>query len=67
LGLRGPVVGKYAQEWILGIEDISEFVAHQRQLVSDRKFDQLETPSETVYTVADAAVAGRLGLDHGRF
>ncbi|MDC0936911.1 DUF4291 domain-containing protein [Pirellulales bacterium] len=65
LGLRGPVVEKYAGEWILGIEDISEFVERQRQLVATGNNDQLATPVETVYSVTDAAVARRLGLDHG--
>jgi hypothetical protein len=58
------VVHQYARQWILGIEDISEFVAQQRQLVAAGKLDQLTTPSETVYAVTDVAVAERLGLDH---
>ena len=65
LGLRGAVVEKYSREWILGIEDISEFVESQRQVVVAGQLDQLVTPLETVYAVADPDVAGRLGLDHG--
>lgn len=65
LGLRGPVAAKYTRDWIRGIEDISEFVAQQRQAVTAGKLDQLVTPSETVYAVTDPAVAGRLELDHG--
>lgn len=64
LGLRGAVVEKYARDWIICIEDISEFVESQRQLVAAGKLDQLVTPTETVYSVADVAVAARLGLDH---
>lgn len=64
LGLRGPVVQKYVREWVLGIEDISEFVEQQRQAVTARKLDQLITPSETIYVVTDAEVAERLELDH---
>jgi hypothetical protein len=66
LGLRRPVVEKYAKDWLLGIEDISEFVEQQRQALRARKFGELVTPSETTYVVADAAVAERLELDHGR-
>lgn len=62
LGLRGPVVEKYSQEWILGIEDISEFVANQQKIVAAGRLDELITPSETVYPVQDAAVASRLGV-----
>jgi hypothetical protein len=65
LGLRGPVVEKYVRDWVLGIEDISEFVEQQRQSVIAGKLDQLVTPSETIYVVTDAEVAGRLELDHG--
>ena len=57
---------KYAKDWLLGIEDISEFVEQQRQALRARKFGELVTPSETTYVVADAAVAERLELDHGR-
>lgn len=63
LGLRGPAVRAYCQEWILDIEDISEFVAEQRQAVTERRLDQLMTPVETIYTVEDPAVAIRLGLE----
>ncbi len=65
LGLRGPVVKKYARDWILDIEDISEFVQQQRQVLAAKNRDQLLTPSETVFRVADASLARRLGLDHG--
>lgn len=64
LGLRGPAIEKYAREWILSIEDVSEFVESQRCVVAIGKLDQLITPMETTYSVADPAVADRLGLDH---
>mgnify|MGYP006272758489 CR=1 FL=1 len=66
LGLRGPIVEKYAREWILSIEDISDYVESQRQILATGKLDQLITPVETVFVVPDSAVANRLGLDHGR-
>jgi hypothetical protein len=62
LGLRGPVLASYAREWILSIEDITEFVAGQR-LLFDAK-DKLRTPTERVYPVADA-VKQRLGIESG--
>lgn len=60
LGLRGETLRRYAREWILDIEDISDFVAAQRAIVRDR--DALVTPVERVYPVADPDVAARLGL-----
>lgn len=68
LGLRGPVLEKFAKEWIVRIEDISDFVAQQRQHLYDVKrrtqlgenCDGLMVPRETVYEVGNAAVAARL-------
>jgi hypothetical protein len=46
LGLRGPVLAKYARDWIVHLEDISPFVREQAPL---RGGDQLITPREDVY------------------
>ncbi len=61
LGLRGDTLTSYAREWILEIEDVSEFVAEQRVLVETSKLDHLLTPTEAVYPV-DNDVAIRIGL-----
>ncbi|WP_310481874.1 DUF4291 domain-containing protein [Chamaesiphon sp. VAR_48_metabat_403] len=60
LGLRGEMLELYAREWIISIEDISEFVWEQQQNLVD--FDRLIVPSETVYPVTDAKVAAQLQL-----
>ena len=62
LGLRGPTVREYAREWILEIEDISEFVAEQRQHALAKDHESLLTPREAVYPVNDQRVAEKLGL-----
>lgn len=64
LGLRGVTLAQYAREWIVAIEDISPFVAAQRQVRADGQWDRLETPCEAVYPVTDPAVATRLGMEH---
>ncbi len=51
----------YAKKWLLGIEDLTEFVAEQRAKAL-APFDRLLTPSENVYPVANPEVAARLGL-----
>ena len=66
LGLRGPVIAKYARDWILEIEDISDFVAKQRQHALGGDHAQLQTPSERIYPAPDTDTAIRLQLDHGR-
>lgn len=62
LGLRGEVAIRYSQEWIVDIEDISEFVAEQRQHVIAQNYDALLTPSEYAYEVSNLETAKRLQL-----
>ena len=50
LGLRGEVLAKYAREWLLGIEDVSEFVREQSRHARS-PYDRLVTPKEEVYPV----------------
>lgn len=64
LGLRGQTLRRYAQEWILGIEDITALVHEQRQNLANRTL--LMTPRERVYPVCDPAVAARLGIERDR-
>lgn len=64
LGLRGGIVARYAREWLLGIEDISGFVAEQRTNAV-APHERLITPREEVYPVADVEVARRLGVSAG--
>lgn len=62
LGLRGEALTRYAQEWIVAIEDISNFVAQQRVHVQAKDFAQLQVPYETVYSVDNPEIAARLLL-----
>jgi hypothetical protein len=62
LGLEGSALRKYAGEWAVSIEDISPFVAEQRRRVLAKRWDELATPREEVYPVADREVARRLGV-----
>ena len=61
LGMRGETLRRYAGEWLLGIDDISDFVRDQRERAR-APFRELLTPREEVYPVADPAVAARMGL-----
>lgn len=62
LGLRGTVLLKYSREWIVSIEDMSDFVHEQHQHVLARQYDRLMTPLEAVYPVKNVQVAARLEL-----
>lgn len=62
LGMRDDVLKSYAKEWLLGIEDISEYVAEQRVYSDSRAYDKLQTPRERVYPIGDAGIAAKLGV-----
>lgn len=61
LGLRGEILVSYAQDWIINIEDISEFVQEQRQNIKQGLTDLL-TPSEEVYPITNSDTAKRLQI-----
>jgi hypothetical protein len=52
----------FPQEWIIEIEDISNFVREQYQVICGGDWKDLKTPTETVYPVASVEVAQKLGL-----
>ncbi|HTK06922.1 MAG TPA: DUF4291 domain-containing protein [Ktedonobacteraceae bacterium] len=62
LGLRGPVLAQYAREWIIDIEDITDFVHQQHEQVKAQNYAQFATPREMVYPVNDTIVAQKLGF-----
>lgn len=62
LGMRGDVLKKYAQEWIVRIEDISAFVREQRANIAPQRHAHLLLPKERVYPVSDEQIARRLGI-----
>ncbi len=49
LGLRGSTLEKYAHDWIIDIEDISDFVRQQQVHALSGDYDQLLTPQEKEY------------------
>jgi hypothetical protein len=63
LGLAKQPLRSYAQEWIVAIEDVTPFVRAQHAHVVAGRLDDLATPTERVYPVADVDVARRLGVD----
>jgi hypothetical protein len=62
LGLRGDALVKYARDWIVEIEDISDFVRDQREYAkSPELYAKLLIPREDVYPIADSRTKSRLG------
>lgn len=63
LGLAGEALHQYTQSWIVGIEDISDFVGQQRTHAETGNDADLITPREEVYPVSDLTTANHLGID----
>ncbi|CAB4493346.1 hypothetical protein RhiirA5_312397, partial [Rhizophagus irregularis] len=53
LGMKGDILKKYSDEYIISIEDITEFVNEQYELIKMNKLDQVMTPVEQIYDLAD--------------
>ena len=65
LGLRGEALVKYARDWIVEIEDISEFVRDQREYAqSPELYAKLLIPREEVYPIADSKTKSLLGVSN---
>jgi hypothetical protein len=62
LGLRDEILQRYSKEWIIDIQDISDFVAEQRQYTTQAPYTDLFVPVENIYPVQDEMVAKRLGI-----
>jgi Domain of unknown function (DUF4291) len=62
LGLRGDMLALYAREWIIWVEDISEFVREQHQNLGN--LDLLIVPREIIYPVIDLKVATQLQISN---
>ncbi|MBD1373866.1 hypothetical protein IC620_16095 [Hazenella sp. IB182357] len=52
---------KYADEWIVQIDDISDFVAMQRSYARNDNLDKLVVAKERPYILHDPAL--KLGID----
>lgn len=61
LGLRGQILAAYARDWIVNIEDISDFVQKQRQNINS-DCAELITPQETVYSGFNSETQTKLRL-----
>lgn len=64
LGLRSATLRRYGTEAIISIEDITPFVAAQREYAKDG-FAQLQVPEEKIYRPKDEAAANAVGIEQG--
>ncbi|MDJ0556488.1 MAG: DUF4291 domain-containing protein [Microcoleaceae cyanobacterium MO_207.B10] len=62
LGLSGQILKNYSRDWIINIEDITEFVKQQRSNREPSQWSELITPIENVYLVKNYQIFNKLGL-----
>ncbi|KAL3858111.1 hypothetical protein ACJMK2_012722 [Sinanodonta woodiana] len=63
LGLKGEILKKYGTEWVVSISDISDFVKEQKRILDEKGPEEIKTPKERLYTLADHSISARIGLD----
>lgn len=64
LGLRGDIFNKFNEEWIRQIEDITDFVARQKENAKSN-FTNLDVPFERVVSFAeDTDIMKNIGLSN---
>lgn len=65
LGLRGDILAKYARDEVVHIEDISDFVAQQRENIAGN-LEELITPEERIYMPLSQEAIDQTGIDTGK-
>lgn len=60
LGMKGDILRKYAKDWILKIEDITDFVTENYQYILSNELNKLNCPVETIYPVEDLKVSQKI-------
>jgi len=62
LGIRGEAISRFVNDWILQIEDISDFVAEQRVNTARVNWPKLHTPREDIFPITDTELSKHLGV-----
>lgn len=60
IGLRGEMLRRYNEEWILSIENITDYVREQQERVLGERLDDLQLPHERAFTPEDLRLLNRL-------
>ncbi|MEO3402780.1 DUF4291 domain-containing protein [Mucilaginibacter sp. CAU 1740] len=63
LGLKDDVLKNFGKKQIRKIEDVTEFVKEQKQLLDAGKLNELQVPVERVYRIGNEGLNKRIGLD----
>lgn len=64
LGMKGEILKTFSEKMIVKIEDITNFVREQRQIVADKRLADLLVPIENVYQPKDKNLCQQLLLSN---
>lgn len=62
LGMKGDILKKFCTEWVLKIEDITEFVKEAHEKVMAKNLEELLVPYEEVIEINDEEIQHNIGL-----
>jgi hypothetical protein len=62
IGMKGEVLKKFCSEWIVKIEDITDFVKEEYKKVLANKIEEVNVPYEEVIDLNDATIEQRIGI-----
>ncbi|MEP6845038.1 MAG: DUF4291 domain-containing protein [Panacibacter sp.] len=63
LGLRGKMLKKFGRQQIKRVENITDFVKQQKQLLDGNQMDKLLVPVETIFRMVDNKQNERIGIE----
>ncbi len=65
IGMRGPAVHAYVDEWIIGLEDVTPLAHQIRDLRQQKRpLDAVIVPEERVYAITDSSILTRLEMEN---
>lgn len=62
IGMKGSVLKMFCTEWIIRIDDITDFARKEYEKILNNKLDDLDVPYEEILNIDDATIAKRIGL-----
>lgn len=63
LGLKGNILRRFATEWIIKIEDITDFCKSEHQKVLSKGINDLNVPFEEIIDIGDSVIEKRIGIE----
>jgi Domain of unknown function (DUF4291) len=62
IGMKGEILRKFCTEWLIKIEDITDFVKDEHQKLAANKIQDLNVPFEEMIDINDLIIEQRVGI-----